>query len=816
MEVWFGAAQVMLNEAGAGRLRLAEDQAMNGHLGYLKVSDSTGNELGEIEVLPGKLSQSAYEALRADLVRVWGDLIFDPEGVTGLSARPPSASELLARIERPLRQILDQPAEQLVTATAVRRLDRIRHPREMRPAVVRAGMRGAPALTRVIERSVDTPEQHLVVATLHRLRQHARRDREGAAVARRIDQLLTGPFAGLPAAPVTSITWGMRTDPRYRQVLAVYRALDQPYLHATEGPGELRLGVRGMVRLYEYWVYLQVLQAAREMYGPPLGAGFNVLAVEQRRSRTRRLELPAGTTISFPGDVHIAFEPEIKANSAGWMNIEYVPHPDPGRYQFKATPDVVILRGGQNPRMTVIDAKYVGRVHVEQRAAELHEKYSRMRLQGKPIVDWVYAAHPHTDLNISWAGYGHIGLAPGDTSHIPLPPVGRRSGDVRSATSSTDRQHRGENEPVAIIADLGWLLQNLDDRHISLSDLGDEAANGRPVRSQTIVMPNVESLQAFAAAATHNGWHVQWATDVDRLTQLEDLARLVEAQATEGHVIVVSGDQQLLARLPPASLEIFRDLSALSDPAIDSDLVMGTADLDILTGANALSDSGQSVVDTADLMAFVRQLVAGLDRPVTLGGLAEATSRQFGTSATANWGGFNKFKKLLEAACPDVTIDDGGAGFVVPPGTTVEVDRVEALGAPLPPSIQFLRLEDPTVPNVAETPMRELIAAVELALDPQVWSQLAIPSQSFIGVDAVNILSAHARDAFTTQGRNVARRHVDHLMKVLLFEGELRPGLAQQELLDLLGDYFINSATRQGYAVTEADISDIRDWLRGK
>ena len=39
--------------------------------------------------------------------------------------------------------------------------------------------------------------------------------------------------------------------------------------------------------------------------------------------------------------------------------------------------------------------------------------------------------------------------------------------------------------------------------------------------------------------------------------------------------------------------------------------------------------------------------------------------------------------------------------------------------------------------------MRELIAAVELALDPQVWSRLAIPSQSFIGVDAVT-LSAYA------------------------------------------------------------------------
>ena len=174
----------------------------------------------------------------------------------------------------------------------------------MRPAVVRAGMRGAPALARVIERSVDTPEQHLVVATLYRLRQHARRDREGAAVARRIDQLLTGPFAGLPAAPVTFITWGMRTDPRYRQVLAVYRALDQPYLHATEGPGELRLGVRGMVRLYEYWVYLQVLQAAREMYGPPLGAGSTSSLSNNAEAAHDALNFPLEPRSPFRGRPH--------------------------------------------------------------------------------------------------------------------------------------------------------------------------------------------------------------------------------------------------------------------------------------------------------------------------------------------------------------------------------------------------------------------------------------------------------------------------------------------------------------------------------
>ena len=98
-ELWFGSSQVILDQAGAGSLRLAEDQVVNGHLGFMSVSNGNGVVIGEIEVIPSKLSQPAYEALRADLVRAWGDLIFDPDGVSALSARPPSAAELWARID---------------------------------------------------------------------------------------------------------------------------------------------------------------------------------------------------------------------------------------------------------------------------------------------------------------------------------------------------------------------------------------------------------------------------------------------------------------------------------------------------------------------------------------------------------------------------------------------------------------------------------------------------------------------------------------------------------------------------------------------
>lgn len=918
-ELWFGASQVTLDQAGVASIRLAEDQVVNGHLGFMPVSNSNGVVIGEIEVIPSKLSQPAYEALRADLVRVWGDLIFDPEGVSALSARPPSAAELLARLERPLLQILDRPAERLVTATGIRRLDRVRYVRELRPAVVLAGMRGAPALTRVLERSTDTPERDLVVAVLHRLRQHARRDPGGVPTARRIDQLLGGPLSGVPVVPIRSFTWGMRTDPRYRQVLAVYRMLDQPYLHATEGPGELRMGVRGLIRLYEYWVYLQVLLAARALYGAPLGPGFNVLSVEQLRGRTRRLELPAGTTIRFPGDVHIAFEPEIRSNGSGWMNIEYVPHPDPRRQQFKATPDVAVLHGGENPRLTVIDAKYVGRVHVEQKAAELHDKYARMRLRGRPVVEAVYAAHPHTDLSVAWAGYGHFGLAPACESVIPLPKVGRRAGEVRvTPPAEPSKPETTSTDVVTIVADQFWMLRHLAGRRISLSDLRRVVANGRPVYRSIIVMPDIPALQSFAAAARREGWEVRWASDVDRAVQLDDLADLVDERIDDGRVIVVSGDQELLERMPAFLVEVCSDLSAVSatppsarpssvmtatgqaEPvdakpidrrleapaqsdlaeavrSIVTDLKAATPlesiawevqrawgsqvaegwggfgkfkslllaacpDIEIVSygpgyavppgatwtlpgsserlpppfGGDVVADIYQEGV-ADELANLVRRLVARLDRPTALVALAEEVQRELGPQVAEHWGGYEKFKPLLLAACPDVEIDNSGPGYVVPPGATWGEAPSNSLrsGGHLPPIVGFLRSLDASVPDVTGVAMQELMAGVALALNEGVWSRLAIFDHAFVGIRTVNALTMHVRDTFAAQQREVARRHVDYLLKGLLFAEKLQPGLSLAEVQTTLAHNLVRVAARQGFAVTANDLAEIREWLAG-
>ena len=211
----------------------------------------------------------------------------------------------------------------------------------------------------------------------------------------------------------------MRTlrDPRYRQIDKVLRILDRSEAHATEGPGEARLGVKGIIRLYEYWVFLQVLEACRQRFGTPVAPGFEVLG-HMTGAGIIRLEIPAGTTVSFANDVHVAFEPRITSSGSGWQGLENVPHPNSAMAQQLITPDVVMLRLGSEPEAVIIDAKYVGRYWVEFEAAKVHSRYSRIRFRGKPVVRHVLAAHPHDGINYVWAGYGSVPMIPGKPTDL--------------------------------------------------------------------------------------------------------------------------------------------------------------------------------------------------------------------------------------------------------------------------------------------------------------------------------------------------------------------------------------------------------------
>ena len=418
--VLVGPAMLAADEEGHLSVRLLEHETLRGHLGLVEVRRESNSVAGEFEVVPDKMSEEAFRDLRAALEQVWAGLIFDPDGVGRLRGVLPSPVDLWRAIEAPVREIAAEPRTVLTLSEGVRRQEAVRRSYELTTAVVRAATMQRAGRSRVLTRSMNTPENALVAETLRRLASYARRQPDGSEVATRASRMLReDPFASCGAlrGGVEAARVRMLYDARYRRVDKVLRVLDCPEAHATEGPGEARLGVKGMIRLYEYWVFMQVLQACRDRYGTPLTPGFSILG-RQIRSGPTRLSLSPGVTVRFPDDVHVAFEPRITSSGRGWMNLENVPHPNPDYAQDVITPDVVVLRGGAEPALAVFDAKYVGRHWVERAAAEIHHRYSRIRWHGQPVARNVLAAHPHQGIDFLWAGYGSVPMIPGQPTGL--------------------------------------------------------------------------------------------------------------------------------------------------------------------------------------------------------------------------------------------------------------------------------------------------------------------------------------------------------------------------------------------------------------
>lgn len=443
--IFLGFTETRADHQGCIAIRLSSSEILRGHLGVVEVVRGSGAVVGEFKIVPDKMSEEAYQVLRADLERVWTGLVFDPSGTSRLRGLLPSPVELWRAIEKPLQDIAAEPRSVLAQGEGIKRLEEVRRPSELTGSVIRASaavIRGADwsndlssdttasdivaetsqraGRCGVMLRDVDIPENALVAETLRRLASYARRRPDGLDVATRANRALRSyPFAacrmrrgGVEAARIRTLH-----DPRYRKIDQVLRILDRPELHAIEGPGEARLGVKGISRLYEYWVFLQVLDACRQRYGPPLETGFDVLA-QSTGAGTTRLEIPTGATVRFEGDVYVAFEPSISASGSGWQGLENVPYPHRDLAQLWIQPDVVVLRLGTTPTAVVFDAKYVGRHWVEREAAKIHSRYARIRWHGRPVVRQVLAVHPHHGIDFIWAGYGSVPMVPGDPTDL--------------------------------------------------------------------------------------------------------------------------------------------------------------------------------------------------------------------------------------------------------------------------------------------------------------------------------------------------------------------------------------------------------------
>jgi hypothetical protein len=416
--VAFGPVVVQAGVGGAVSFRPVDHEPLQCHLGLLPVAvDGVG--VGEIDIVPEKVTAEAFARLRADLEATWLGIVLDPTAPTALRARGPDVRTIWRELVPLVDAILREPRSEVTTVPGALRLERVRRASNLTPAVVMAAARGTAAPSRVVGTAPVAADHALVADTLQRLAAAARRQPGSDDILAGCRLLLTDPlFAGRVLAH--GISHGARHDPRYRQVAALRRRLVTHDAVVTEGPGELRLGVKAIDRLYEYWVFLKIIEGLAARLGRPDPDDVRQLATHVGAGRVR-LELVAGTVVGFADGTEAVFTPTISANPReSWHGLEHVPHPDPRYAQQFITPDTVVWFPGSQPAVTIVDAKYRARHTIDGVAAETHARYGRVRLGGERAVREVVVAHPHPGLVLDWPGYRAVPFVPGDTVALDL------------------------------------------------------------------------------------------------------------------------------------------------------------------------------------------------------------------------------------------------------------------------------------------------------------------------------------------------------------------------------------------------------------
>jgi len=266
--VRFGPVATVSDASGRVELRPCEHELLDCHIGLLRIESEEWS--GEIEILPGKMTLEAYTRLRADLEATWTGLALDQGSPTAVRARgEPDALALWRQLAPAIDAIRREPLQRLGAVTAYLRLERVKKTGELTPAVLIAGRKGLSARTRVVGPALAAVEHAFVADTLRRLIVLARRQPgAGIVAAQAVPWLRESPLnaTGPDSAHAGSATHSVRHDRRLRLIQRVRWALDHQAATLTEGPGELRSGVRGLNRLYES----SSLRTVSRSHGRPL------------------------------------------------------------------------------------------------------------------------------------------------------------------------------------------------------------------------------------------------------------------------------------------------------------------------------------------------------------------------------------------------------------------------------------------------------------------------------------------------------------------------------------------------------------------
>ena len=219
---------------------------------------------------------------------------------------------------------------------------------------------------------------------------------------------------------------------------------------------------------------------------------------------------------------------------------------------------------------------------------------------------------------------------------------------------------------------------------------------------------------------------------------------------------------------------------------------------------------------TTALISEVRAEVVALTRPIPLAMLSQNLAAKFGTEITQTWAEFGGFRKLLESAVPEVSITGPSPGYVHPlndsPPTDWEVDFYSAQAREgLPSAVRALRTYEKGMPLVSTLRMSQLISAVEEALKAP---SLPLNENGRLPRAQVVELAKRAREVGDERGQLVVRPHAVYVLQTLSSYELLRPGIAADEIRQVMVVSLLNKAERYGL-VSDRDAArkEISLWL---
>jgi len=302
----------------------------------------------QIEVFPSKLDYFAdYQQLVAEVQDILTGLVVEylrstfQLGSTALVPQPTHVEWLtvlrhvFTNLERGLLNIARQPIRANTRSSEIVRAERIRRvDSRLRRHVLRGTGTGRllalsprlavrERLTSIVAgQTLNTPEHRWLAAQLSRIRRRlvelaeverkqegtARREvvlREVTQFERRVAEVLRlDPFKGLQGdAPSGFASMQLLSTPGYREA---YKSCLVLLLGLRLTGGPIRLGVKDLSVLYEYWCYLAILKVAGEAAGCHIPAS-RLLTVEQNGLRVT-LQKGRETTVPFelPGERRLA------------------------------------------------------------------------------------------------------------------------------------------------------------------------------------------------------------------------------------------------------------------------------------------------------------------------------------------------------------------------------------------------------------------------------------------------------------------------------------------------------------------------------